>query len=75
MSRRTTSFVRALDDAVLSLASLAEAAGFSYDSLMSWRSGRRTPGGDSLSAIADALERHADKLRRIADQLRKQAGR
>lgn len=66
---------RALQNAVLTIRDIAAGAGFSYDALMKWRSGRRNPGPEALRAIAETLEQHRSVLKTVADDLREEADR
>lgn len=66
---------RAFRQVVFTERDLAEAAGFSPDSLSSWRVGRRVPSRDTLYAFADAIARQGEVLRRVAQEIREEADR
>jgi transcriptional regulator with XRE-family HTH domain len=65
---------RALDTATVSLQTIADETGLSYDTLWAWKNGRRNPSPENLAALADALGRRGGELARLAEELRKAAG-
>lgn len=69
--RVTELAARAVDDALLTAATLADEAGISYAAIASWRAGTRSPDPSTLKLLAGAMERHAEKLAKIAAKLRK----
>jgi transcriptional regulator with XRE-family HTH domain len=53
---------------------LADEAGLKYDVLRAWAIGRRNPGAENLTKIAEGFERRAEYLTQLANELRRAAG-
>ncbi len=66
--------VDALEIAPASLQAIADEAGVSYRTLWGWKSGRRNPLPENLTALAAALERRGGEMTELAQKLRKAAG-
>jgi hypothetical protein len=75
MGRRAALVAKAVEDSGLPARRVAEDANIAYDTLASYRVGRREPGEEALHQIADALEKRGDLIRRLADRLRRAADR
>jgi len=55
------------------LLNVADDMGVSYNTVMSWQVGKRTPGPENLRKLAAFADRGADKLRGLAVELRRAA--
>lgn len=61
---------RIIEEARLSMATLAEEAGVTTASLYAWANGKRNPTPENLARLADALERRGGELTVLAQGLR-----
>jgi transcriptional regulator with XRE-family HTH domain len=61
---------RTLEAVAPELKQIAEERGLNYSTMLSWRSGSRTPSSDNLSRIAELADQRADLLRGLAVELR-----
>lgn len=64
---------RALDLSTGGLERLAEETGISYNTLWSWRQGRRNPSPENLVKLAVALRHRSGELAALADSLEQAA--
>ena len=70
---RTVVTQQALRALAPSLRDIADETGLSYATLKAWSAGHRTPHGDNLRRLADALERRGGELHELAEKLREEA--
>ena len=64
---------RALDAMTSSVREIADSIGVSEDTVLSWRSGRRSPSRKNVRKIAELADERADRLRGVATELREAA--
>lgn len=65
---------RALGAITGGLEQVADEVGVSYNTLWSWKEGRRNPSPENLRKLAEVLERRGGHLRELAGELREAAG-
>ena len=64
---------RALEAVTGGIERLADELGVNYNTVWSWKQGRRNPSADNLRRLADVLDRRADQLHQLAEQIREAA--
>jgi transcriptional regulator with XRE-family HTH domain len=64
---------RAIDEATLGVADLAESIGYDRTTLARWRDGSRWPTGAALRALGRVLRRRGRRLLELADRLEAEA--
>lgn len=64
---------RIVEEASVSLASLADEAGISTATLYAWANEKRNPTPENLARLADALEKRGGELTELAEELREAA--